>query len=85
MEFKDLLEKHKEMQTLVEKEKEAIEALQKKIAWHEKKQRKFEERGSFFETVIYHLCEERILSIMRFTALLEWTNSLVFISLMMVE
>ena len=58
MEFKDLLEKHKEMQTLVEKEKEAIEALQKKIAWHEKKQRKLEKRGSFFETVIYPLCEE---------------------------
>lgn len=58
MEFKDLLEKHKEMQTLIEKEKEAIEALQRKIAWHEKKQRKLEESGSFFKTVIYPLCEE---------------------------
>lgn len=58
MEFKDLLEKHKEMQTLAEKEKESIEALQRKIAWHEKKQRKLEESGSFFKTVIYPLCEE---------------------------
>lgn len=58
MEFKDLLEKHKEMQALAKKEEEAIEALQRKIAWHERKQRKIEESGSFWATVIYPLCEE---------------------------
>lgn len=58
MEFKDLLTKHKEMQALAKKEEEAIEALQKKIAWHERKQRRLEESGSFWATVIYPLCEE---------------------------
>ena len=58
MEFKYLLEKHKEMQALAKKEEEAIEALQKKIAWHERKQRKLEKNGSFWATVIYPLCEE---------------------------
>lgn len=58
MEFKDLLAKRDEMQKLIKKEEEAIIALQKKIAWHERKQRKLENEGSDFATIIYPLCEE---------------------------
>lgn len=58
MEFKDFLDNQKKADMALQKERDIVEKLERKLEWHKKRENKLWGKSSSFENILIPLCKE---------------------------